>query len=221
MLEDTIEKLRKEKIKKIVYKFPGLKKFFFFSEEGDLIEVPTEASVRRTFGITIVDNCPFPEGVREKGTSGILSRRWLVIPVKKRKQKVIIVKAGLFSEEIIGVGEEEFPDYEDYKKKQEWLEEQKKKAIKRKAEKLVQEWFRDYPFDVREIKEFNKTPVSEHLPEGYVVIYSRMTSCGNVTAVIAKKKPVLRVSKQLKGLIIGKGGQNIRKFKKYGIYRVV
>ena len=67
-------------------------------------------------------------------------------------------------------------------------------------------------FDVAEVKCFNKTDAILYKGNDYLVIWSRITSCGNTTAVIARrpKNGVLRVPDNLKGLVIGKGGSRIK-----------
>ena len=67
-------------------------------------------------------------------------------------------------------------------------------------------------FDVAEVKCFNKTDAVMYKGNGYLVVWSRRTSCGNTTAVIARrpKNGVLRVPDNLKGLVIGKGGARIK-----------
>ena len=67
-------------------------------------------------------------------------------------------------------------------------------------------------FDVAEVGCFNKTDAVMYKGSDYLVVWSRRTSCGNTTAVIARRPSdgVLRVPVSLKGLVIGKGGSKIK-----------
>lgn len=75
--------------------------------------------------------------------------------------------------------------------------------------------------DVAEVHEFNKRYASGFTPKGYAVIWTRTTTRGNTTAVIGRIKEQMRCPDELKGRVIGKGGEIIKRLaEKHNIRRI-
>lgn len=99
--------------------------------------------------------------------------------------------------------------------KQEWIsrvEEVFEEARKRVFRDEIERRLAKIGADVVEIREFNKLMGHEYARElGYYIFTRRVTTRFNSTVIIGRLKPTIRVPKNLMGLVIGKGGKNIKK----------
>jgi len=83
-----------------------------------------------------------------------------------------------------------------------------------RADDLVRELFLESDCDVLNITEFNKTLYNKRRDfQKYVELVSRSTSCGNQTVLFVHvpKSGHVRCPNDLKGLLIGRGGCNIKR----------
>ncbi len=152
--------------------------------------------------------------IQEVGNSGILRRRAYRLPVSVKPQECWIYDA---KKKIVTPTVREFPDIEELHEKQNWLEKARWEAVKKAAENRLAVLFKGDK-DVVEVRCFNDTPMAKYLPEDYIILHEYITTRGNKTVTLGKKKPVLRVPDELKGLVIGRHGQNIKAVcQKYGI----
>ncbi len=98
--------------------------------------------------------------------------------------------------------------------KQEWfdrVEEIFENARKRAFREEMERRLAKISADVVEVREFNKLMGHEYARElGYYIFARRVTSRLNETVIIGRLKPIIRVPKELMGLVIGKGGRNIK-----------
>lgn len=151
------------------------------------------------------------------GNSGIRSRNWFVLETNQLAVTASLAKRVKNYGKVIEVSLEDITeetkvifiaDPEVAARCLQILMEERKREALAEWEKLLGEK------DVVECKEFNKTLAYNYInepPTGFAVATQRSTSCGNTTAVLVRLKGKIRCPKDLKGAVIGRGGQNIKR----------
>lgn len=149
---------------------------------------------------------------RHEGKSGIASRNLWTATLPTTIQPVIVVTVeSMFSD---GKGEisEGFAEVCDLAERQRVLESARIFQLNFKAEKSKKEIEkRMRAFDAVEISEFNKAPFFGLVPAGLHGIIIKTTTCGNTTACIVRAQKNIHVPENLKGVVIGKAGKNIKR----------
>jgi len=109
-----------------------------------------------------------------------------------------------------------FPDLEKYQEIKQKVASFVQGGVQKESEVFfqeLQEKILDSGYDVIQYPEWNKTVGSRvQLPPDLRIYQEYVTTCANTTVLIGFAKNPLRVPDKLKGLIIGKGGKNIRQF---------
>ena len=147
-------------------------------------------------------------------SEGQIRKGYLYIPVPLTKQEVAVFD---WDDSFVEVREDLFPDLEKYKE----LKQQVTAFIQEKLQKESEIFFQELRekiensgYDVIQYPEWNKTVGSrvQQRPTDLKIYQEYTTTCVNTSVIIGFAKNPLRVPNGLKGLIIGKGGENIRRF---------
>lgn len=149
---------------------------------------------------------------RHEGKSSIASRNCWTATLPTTTQAVIVVTVkSIF---IDGKGEisEGFAEVPDLAERERVLAgardfqfNSKLKNQKKEIEKRMGD------FDAVEISEFNKSPFYGLVPAGFHGIVIKITTCSNMTACIVRAQKNIHVPENLKGIVIGKAGKNIKR----------
>jgi len=75
-------------------------------------------------------------------------------------------------------------------------------------------------WDAALIRQFNKSPFCGIVPDGFLGLKVKITSCGNWNVLVVRAQRTLRVPDNLKGLVIGRKGQHIKKLSKMAGFRI-
>lgn len=150
------------------------------------------------------------------GNSGVVSRNWFVLEtneitvgayVARRVAHYMVPEAR--PDDILGQTKDiVIADPEIKLRCLQILTEEREREAVAEWEKLLGDK------DVVECKEFNKTLAYSYInepPDGFAVAAERSTSCGNTTVILIRLKGKIHCPDDLKGALIGRGGQNIKR----------
>lgn len=137
----------------------------------------------------------------------------LYIPVPLVRQEVAVFD---WDGSFIEVREDLFPDLEKYQELKKQVIAFTQDKLQKEAEIFFMELrqkIRNSGYDVIQYPEWNKTVGAKvQLPTDLRIYQEYLTTRLNLTVIIGFDKSPLRVPVNLKALIIGKGGENIRQF---------
>jgi hypothetical protein len=144
---------------------------------------------------------------------GQVRKGYLYIPVPMIEQEVAIFD---WDGSFVQAGKDLFPDLDKYKEIKKAVGSYESEKNQKEAEIFfseLREEIESSGYDVISYPEWNKTVgVKVQLPTDLKIYHEYLTTRLNLTVIIGFDKNPLRVPNNLKGLIIGKGGKNIRQF---------
>ena len=176
--------------------------------------------------VRIPADCPEPDlpgyEVVKGGRSGIARRNDWAVKLPTTLQKVPTLLPSDDPKEwfryILKEEEIPVPDPAEYEQVQEALLRHRRRFLDRAAveaaELALGEW------DAAILSEFNKTPFFGRAPEGFLAVIVKVTSCSNTRVVLIRDKATIRVPDRIKGLVIGRGGKNVRALEKKAGHRI-
>lgn len=176
--------------------------------------------------VRITADCPKPDlpgyEVVKEGRSGIARRNDWAVKLPTTPQKVPTLLPSDDPKEwfcyVLREEEISVPDPVEYEWVQEALLRHRRrflqKAAVEAAEKALGEW------DAAILSEFNKSPFFGRAAEGFLAVLIKVTSCSNARVVLIRDRATIRVPDRIKGLVIGRGGKNIRALEKKAGHRI-
>ncbi len=174
--------------------------------------------------VRISADCPKPDlpeyEVVKEGRSSIARRNnWAVkLPATLQKVPTLLPSDDEWFRYILREEEIPIPNPAEYERVQEALLRHRcrflQKAAVEAAERALGEW------DAAILSEFNKAPFFGRAPEGFLAVIVKITSCSNTRVVLIRDKATIRVPDRIKGLVIGRGGKNIRALEEKAGHRI-